>query len=178
MTDFSIIVTGLPASGKSSIGEAVARELEIPCFDKDVYLERLFDQRGIGDGEWRRQLSIEADGLMERESTRHNSAVLVSHWRPHGMSGTGTPTDWVRNQYAHIIELYCYCEPAIAARRFETRERHVGHLDGQRSQEDLLKWMNRLALGFPLGIGNCVQISTETEVDVLSLKSKINELRI
>ena len=38
-----VIVTGLPASGKSTLGRAVAAALGLPMLDKDDILEALFD---------------------------------------------------------------------------------------------------------------------------------------
>ena len=41
-----IIVTGLPASGKSTIGRAVAAALNLPLLDKHEILEGLFAIKG------------------------------------------------------------------------------------------------------------------------------------
>ena len=61
-----IVVTGLPASGKSSLGAIVARELAMSCLDKDDFLERLFEESGhAGDGAWRRQLSDRSNRMFE-----------------------------------------------------------------------------------------------------------------
>ena len=52
-----IVLSGLPASGKSTLGRAVAKALRLPMLDKDELLEALFESRGIGDADWRRRLS-------------------------------------------------------------------------------------------------------------------------
>ena len=49
MRDYCIAVTGLPGSGKSTVGRTVARSLDCAYLDKDDFLEQLFDQRGTGD---------------------------------------------------------------------------------------------------------------------------------
>lgn len=46
-----IIVSGIPASGKSTIGRAVAAALELAMLDKDEILETLFSSRGVGNAE-------------------------------------------------------------------------------------------------------------------------------
>jgi hypothetical protein len=42
-----IVVTGLPASGKSTVGVTVARALGLSLFDKDEILEALFEALGV-----------------------------------------------------------------------------------------------------------------------------------
>ena len=61
MENYCIIITGLPGSGKSTIGRLIAKALNIPMFDKDDYLEKLFEERGINDLAWRQKLSRESD---------------------------------------------------------------------------------------------------------------------
>ena len=40
-----VIVSGLPASGKSTIAVGLAEDLRLPLMDKDAYLEALFGDR-------------------------------------------------------------------------------------------------------------------------------------
>ena len=51
------VVTGLPASGKSTVGELLSRELGLALIDKDTILEALFDSLGCPDPEARTRLS-------------------------------------------------------------------------------------------------------------------------
>ena len=47
MQSYCILVTGIPASGKSTIAEHLAKELSLPCFSKDAFKEILFDTVGF-----------------------------------------------------------------------------------------------------------------------------------
>jgi hypothetical protein len=49
-----VVVSGLPGSGKTTLGRRLARALGLPLIDKDDILERLFETKGIGDTAWRR----------------------------------------------------------------------------------------------------------------------------
>ena len=49
-----VVVSGLPASGKSTVARTLAGALGLPLLDKDVFLEALFASDGIGDAAWRR----------------------------------------------------------------------------------------------------------------------------
>ena len=40
---FFIVVSGLPGSGKSTLGQQLATALGLPFLDKDTILERLFE---------------------------------------------------------------------------------------------------------------------------------------
>src|SRR5579862_8060531 len=52
-----IIVTGLPAAGKTTLARELARLLRAPLIGKDMIKEPLLDVLGAGDGARSRQLS-------------------------------------------------------------------------------------------------------------------------
>ncbi|MEN8238731.1 MAG: shikimate kinase [Actinomycetota bacterium] len=45
MTARTFIVTGIPASGKSSVGRGIAKALDIPFFDRDDFLDGAISPR-------------------------------------------------------------------------------------------------------------------------------------
>ena len=49
-----MVVSGLPGSGKTTIGRRLAAALSLPLIDKDDILDRLFETKGVGDSTWRR----------------------------------------------------------------------------------------------------------------------------
>lgn len=53
MTKAFIVISGIPASGKTTLASQLAPVLNLPLLDKDDILESLFDSLGIGDAEWR-----------------------------------------------------------------------------------------------------------------------------
>ncbi|SED18936.1 shikimate kinase [Streptomyces sp. TLI_105] len=44
-----VIVSGLPASGKTTLGRRLATGLGLPLVDKDAILEFLYGSLGVGD---------------------------------------------------------------------------------------------------------------------------------
>jgi shikimate kinase len=46
MTDLFVAVSGLPASGKTVLGRALAGALDLPLLDKDEILESMFESLG------------------------------------------------------------------------------------------------------------------------------------
>ena len=65
-----VVVSGLPASGKTTLARPLAAALDLPLIDKDE--------------------------ILERGATSSQGAVLASFWRLPGMpEESGTPTAWI-----------------------------------------------------------------------------------
>lgn len=170
-------MSGLPGSGKTSIGGALARTLNLPLIDKDTILDELFEQRGVGDAAWRRALSREADRLFQAQAFASSGAVLVSFWRVDGMpEDSGTPMEWIRDLPARVVHVRCDCPPRLAAERFAERRRHGGHLDATRTFDDVLASIEAQSRLGPLRLEPSVDVDTTTPVDVAALAKAIREI--
>ncbi|MEM7561949.1 MAG: AAA family ATPase [Pseudomonadota bacterium] len=154
-----IYLSGLPASGKTTLARYLSEHTGIGMLDKDDFLESLFDQEGVGDAAWRQKLSRDADILFQQSAIERNTVILVSHWRPCGLAVRfGTPCEWLERHFSKIIEIYCECSVEEAAQRFTRRSRHPGHVDGARSQKDIARWLSEYAGHLPIGIGKTITI--------------------
>lgn len=170
MNNTAIIVTGLPASGKSSVAHALAASLNIALFDKDDFLERLYEMNDVPDWDARKRLSRKSDIDFQAAAAGVSSAVLVSHWRPRtGSEVSGTATDWLKGSFDNVIEVFCRCPADVATQRFLTRKRHPGHMDTQRDPKQLAQNMLSMAGGYPLGVGPVVEVNTEVDVNIQNL---------
>src|ERR1035438_6256729 len=110
-----VIISGMPASGKTAVARAIARELVLPVFDKDDFLERMFEGRSIEDPESRRTLSRAADREFRSQVERSAGAIITSWWKhPLSSSHSGTPVDWLVSLPGLRLEVYCRCNPAVA----------------------------------------------------------------
>lgn len=165
-----IVVTGLPASGKTTIGAAIASALGLPLLDKDTILETLFEEEGIGDEVWRSRLSRAADGLLQSQALASPGAVIASWWRhPSSTLASGAAPDWLAALTGEVVELHCRCSPHTAVDRFFARQRHAGHLDGLKSRaQELAKFQQSAALG-ALGVRRVVELNTERLTDFVAL---------
>lgn len=165
-----IVITGLPGSGKSTLARQLAPALNRAHLDKDDILEALFDSLGVGDIQWRFQLSRASDEVFSKLALQSPGAILTSWWQhPRASSKSGTPTQWLSSLPFEAIEIYCVCSPEIAATRFAERRRHAGHLDDQRKVSEIAAQFEEYAALGPLGIGSVVQVNTEGEVDLSAL---------
>jgi cytidylate kinase len=171
-----VVLSGLPASGKTTLGRRLAHALGLPLLDKDEILEALFDDLGVGDAEWRNRLSRSADVVLQRLADQSAGAVLASFWRhPQVTAESGTPTGWLSALPGKIVEVQCVCSPVVAAERFSTRKRHEGHLDRHRGRDELVADFVRLAALGPLGLGPRVLVDTGQAVDFDGVLCQVNE---
>ena len=169
-----IIVTGLPASRKSTIARALALALDLPVLDKDDFLEELYERDGVRTWDDRKKLSRQSDVLFQRAGQNHHSAVLVSHWRPTNESGeSGTPTAWLQDAYAKLVEVACLCSAEIAHTRFTSRRRHPGHMDQSRDPAELLLRLKEWESCYPLGVGHPIAVRTDEETDMCLLAAQV-----
>jgi hypothetical protein len=160
-----VVISGLPGSGKTTIGRRLAPLLHLPLIDKDDILDRLFESKGIGDATWRRILSRESDKILRSEANSSDGAILASFWRVSGMpADSGTPTEWLASH--QVVNVHCACELEVAASRFLKRRRHPGHLDGESSSAEILVSLRRLAQLPLLDIGPRIDIDTSGEPDL------------
>lgn len=132
-----LIVSGLPASGKSTLAERIASELGWPLFTKDRFKEQLYDAGSIDPSQFDRSasgvLGAQATAILLDVATTlvqaGVSCVVESNFRPH----------LARRDLGPLLELaegrqvHCTLErQKIVDRyrsRFEHLARHPVHLD-------------------------------------------------
>jgi glucokinase len=172
-----VIVSGLPGSGKSTLGARLAEALALPVIDKDTILEELFEARGIGDASWRRVLSRESDELLRQQAEQSQGAVLVSHWRVPGMpENSGTLADWLPTLAGRVVSVHCECDSDTAAMRFLQRKRHPGHGDAARSRSEIIAGVHELALLGRIALQPQLVINTSAPCALEGLVNDLNAL--
>ncbi len=165
-----VVVSGLPACGKSTVARALATSIELPLLDKDVFLEALFDTKPVLEAQNRRELSLRADGEFLEQASRAAGAVLASWWRhPQSPANSGTSVGWLASLPGTHVEVHCNCSPAVGVERFVSRKRHPGHLDIRWSKSELLASFTQQASFGPLGFGCVIEVDTESALDLTAL---------
>lgn len=161
-----IVVSGPPASGKTSLAAELAKQLCLPLLDKDDILEALFDAEPFVDLAVRQRLSRASDLVLAKVAANSAGAVLVSFWRHDGYEeSSGTPTDWVKALPGALVEVHCVCDPKVAERRFRERHRHPGHNDDARFST-LSSQLEHLSKRGPLGLGPTITVKTAEPFDL------------
>src|ERR1700712_3623889 len=109
MTLSLIIVTGLPCTGKTTLGRHIAKELGWPFVHKDGIKESLFDHLGWSDRAWSKLLGRASSELLyyfaETQLAAGHSFVIESNFDP----TFATPRfQALQAQYGFTpIQIYC-----------------------------------------------------------------------
>lgn len=130
-----ILVSGMPASGKSTLAEQLAAALDIPCFTKDGIKELLYDAEEVGaeelDEETSERLGAQAITVLYHIAQRildaGGSVLLEANFRA---ELARTQVEPFRSQ-AIVRQVACHVPMAEIVERFEERqegdERHPVH---------------------------------------------------
>lgn len=111
-----VVISGLPASGKSTLARQIAAALDLPCVDEDDFLERFFEANAVSESSHRRSLSRHADSQLIESASQLPGGVIVSWWtHPKSNADSGTPVGWLKDLPGTTVEMHCLCAPDKAA---------------------------------------------------------------
>lgn len=160
-----VVVSGPPASGKSSLAPALAAELDLPLLAKDVVKDALVDVLGAPDLPRSRELGRAAVQVLLAVAATAGRAVLESVWHADArerLAALPGPT----------VEVFCRCDPDVLRTRFAARSasRAAGYFDRERSASEL--W--NVEVGSPVAGGwPVLEVDTGAVVDVAALARRI-----
>lgn len=159
-----VLVTGLPASGKTTLGRRLSLALGLPLLAKDVVKETLFDTLGVRDRLWSQQLGAAANEVLWALLPDCPPGAVLDLWfdprRDVGFAQRGLARAGVQT----AVEVLCDCPGEVAARRYAKRIRHPGHL--QADEVTLQRIRESGPLMAPLGVGPTLRVDTTRPVDV------------
>jgi predicted kinase len=160
-----VLVAGPPGSGKTTLAGPLARELGLPLIAKDAIKEALMATLGApATVVESRRLGGAAVMAMLAVARTSPGAVLDSTFYPYAVPHlTALP--------GPLVEIRCLCPRELARERYRVRaaERHPGHLDAERADDEL--WDEQHLR--PLGLGPLIEVDTSCDVDVRALARRV-----
>lgn len=157
-----VVVSGPPASGKTTLARALGPALGLPVIAKDTIKEALMRVLPVPDVPASRAVGAASVQALLAVAAESGGAVLESVWH------RSLALDELRSLPGNVIEVFCRCDPALAADRYARRasSRAAGHFDAERVTGEL--WNDEVARpvagGWPV-----IEIDTGRPVNVAPL---------
>jgi predicted kinase len=131
------LVTGLPATGKTTVARALARDLAAPLLSKDAIKESLFDTLGAADRAASRRLSDASFAVLFALASAHlpllGTVVLEGNFRP-GEHEPVLRALLAAHAPVSCTQVLCRVPEPLRQERLAARAadaaRHPGHRDG------------------------------------------------
>lgn len=166
-----VVVSGPPASGKSTLAPVLAERLGLPLIAKDTIKEALLRTFPPDDVEASRRLGRAAVAILYAVAAEASRGAVVesAFYRSRAVHELGALP-------GSVVEVFCRCDPEVAARRYRERAgtRLAGHFDAERTDEELRhpEVAEPVAGGWPV-----IEVETNEPVDVAELLRRIDTLR-
>lgn len=155
-----VVVSGPPASGKSTLAPGLARELALPLVAKDTIKDALMTVLPVPDVEASRRLGRAAVcAMLAVAAASPVGAVIDSNLH------RSVAVDEVGRLPGRVVEIFCRCSESTARERYlrRTGTRPAGHFDHVRVPSEL--WNDEVsepvAGGWPM-----LEVDTHEPVDI------------
>lgn len=135
-----VIVSGPPASGKSTVAPEVAAALGLPLIAKDTIKDAIMSVLDVPDVEASRRVGrASVAAMLAVAAASPIGAVIESNLY------RSIASDELAELPGEVIEVFCRCAPDVAWERYRRRAgtRHTVHFDHDRSRDEL--WNDEVA---------------------------------
>lgn len=132
MRELFVVVSGSPASGKSTLAMELAPALDLPLVMKDTIKEAIADELGAPDVEASKKLGAATMRVLVALAKEMPGGVLESTWLPE------LARPQLRELGSPIVEVLCDVPVDYAIERYRERagSRHPVHFDEEKLDPD------------------------------------------
>lgn len=114
-TPLLVVITGPPASGKSTLASALSVEVSLPCISRDAFKEILFEELGWSDRARSQRLGRATWPLLYNvvgEQLRAGRSLIVEA----NFDPTLDAAEFVRLPAFRALQIYCTATPEVDPR--------------------------------------------------------------
>jgi predicted kinase len=166
----TVLVSGAPGAGKTTLAVPLARALGFALLRKDHIKETLHDALAAppGDRQWSRRIGGASMELLWTLASQCPQVVLEANFRPHSEYERAR----VRRLAGPLVEVHCQCPPDLCAQRYAQRapRAHPTHVIKRLPPELLAEFDG------PIGLGEVVSVDTTGPVDVETVAAAVRRL--
>ena len=161
-----IIICGLPGSGKTTLAQALSKELNMACLHKDILKESLYtllNMKTFDDSQKSSKLSMAILFELAERMIQNNIDIMLE--APFMAEDDYTLfKKWMDEHKANLIHIICTISDEEKTKRFDTRLRHPAHHDHER---DLSVYSNDKESVYEKLPGKKIKIETTRPVNEL-----------
>ncbi|MGC2635908.1 MAG: AAA family ATPase [Acidobacteriaceae bacterium] len=168
-----VLVSGPPASGKTTVARPLAHALGFALLTKDDIKESLFTSLNgpAGDVEFSHRLSLAAMDLLWALAPHIPHVVLEANFRTRDVHERERVCDLLAAPDVRLVEVCCVLPLPEAARRFGERARlqprHPAHALKEMSSEQLAVYEG------PFALGPVITVDTQRPVEISVLVQQV-----
>lgn len=172
-----VLVSGAPGAGKTTLAGPLSRMLGLPLLTKDVIKERLvatLPPPPSSDHDpltWSRMVGGAAMEVLWALASQPVTVMIEANFRPHSTIERERLTALQRP----VIEVNCWCPPALAAERYAVRARS-GTRDLSTHAVSTLTAAMLAEFDAPMGVGELVSVDTSGPGDVGRVAMQVRAL--
>lgn len=171
-----VLVSGPPASGKTTIARPLAEALGFALLTKDDIKESLFTSLNgpPDDLGYSRQIGSAAMNLLWALAAHCPQVVLEANFRTRSDHEREQVTALLLRPGARVVEVHCRIPLDEAARRFAQRARELRHHPAHALKEISLDQLSEYAE--PFALSPVLTVDTAQAVSILALANQTREL--
>jgi predicted kinase len=166
-----VVVTGMPAGGKSTLANELSLMLALPLIARDGIKEQLYETLGAGDTEWSSRLGRASFGLLfDLAATLldagQNAIVEANFFRGDSEQQFAALPDH------GVTQIHCSAPLELLVARYTGRRRHHGHPDEEKVE--LLGERFDHGTHEPLALaGDLIRVDTSRPVDLTAIATRL-----